>query len=237
MIKRFAFTLAEVLITLAIIGVVAALTIPTLINKYQEKATIVKLKKVYSIFSNAYMLTISENGTPDNWDDIDASLEGVEAFWNRLRPNLKLAKECSAATRFECWDVNDYYKYLNSNEDSYAHIHNGKQITAILPDGIMIAFNVTGTETKPNPGCLYNNNYFACATLTVKTENSKEQIYGKNIFTFRFEHNTFVPASRNADMARCHKYGQGCTAWAIYNNNMDYIRCDDLSWSGKKKCD
>ena len=42
--RKCAFTLAEVLITLGIIGVVAALTIPTLISKYQEKQTIVKLK-------------------------------------------------------------------------------------------------------------------------------------------------------------------------------------------------
>ena len=43
-----AFTLAEVLITLGIIGVVAAITIPGLITKYQKLATVVKLKKVYS---------------------------------------------------------------------------------------------------------------------------------------------------------------------------------------------
>ena len=28
----------------------------------------------------------------------------------------------------------------------------------------------------------------------------------------------------------------GCTAWVIYNNNMDYLRCDDLSWEGKHTC-
>ena len=38
--KRFAFTLAEVLITLAIIGVVAAMTMPVLIGKYQEHVTV-----------------------------------------------------------------------------------------------------------------------------------------------------------------------------------------------------
>ena len=41
------FTLAEVLITLGIIGVVAAMTIPNLIAKYQKEQTVVKLKKHY----------------------------------------------------------------------------------------------------------------------------------------------------------------------------------------------
>lgn len=30
--------------------------------------------------------------------------------------------------------------------------------------------------------------------------------------------------------------GYGCTAWVIYNENMDYLRCNDLSWNGKIKC-
>ena len=46
--KRFAFTLAEVLITLAIIGVVAALTIPSLISKHNEKVAIAELNKMYT---------------------------------------------------------------------------------------------------------------------------------------------------------------------------------------------
>jgi prepilin-type N-terminal cleavage/methylation domain-containing protein len=51
-----AFTLAEVLITLGIIGVVAAMTIPTLMAKINERQTVVKLKKAYSTLSNAYRL-------------------------------------------------------------------------------------------------------------------------------------------------------------------------------------
>lgn len=30
--------------------------------------------------------------------------------------------------------------------------------------------------------------------------------------------------------------GYGCTAWVIYNENMDYTRCNNLSWDGKLKC-
>ena len=40
--KFKAFTLAEILITLGIIGVVAAMTIPTLITNYQKKQTVTK---------------------------------------------------------------------------------------------------------------------------------------------------------------------------------------------------
>ena len=49
--KRVAFTLAEVLITLGIIGVLAAMTMPALIQNHREKVTVTKLKKFYSKFS------------------------------------------------------------------------------------------------------------------------------------------------------------------------------------------
>ena len=46
-----AFTLAEVLITLGIIGIVAAMTLPAIIQKQQDKITVTKLKKMYSVFN------------------------------------------------------------------------------------------------------------------------------------------------------------------------------------------
>ena len=60
-IKKLAFTLAEVLITLGIIGVVAAMTIPGLITKYRDAVTVTKVKKTYSEMSQAYKLWADEN--------------------------------------------------------------------------------------------------------------------------------------------------------------------------------
>ncbi len=67
MIKK-GFTLAEVLITLAIIGVVAALTIPTVVRNYQKQQTVVKLKKVYSVLNQAFNNSQAENGMYQTWD-------------------------------------------------------------------------------------------------------------------------------------------------------------------------
>lgn len=50
--KRKAFTLAEVLVTLGVIGVVSAITMPTLIQNQQEKVLINQLKVANSILSN-----------------------------------------------------------------------------------------------------------------------------------------------------------------------------------------
>ena len=54
-LRKVAFTLAEILITLAIIGVVAAITLPTLINKYQEHVLKQQFKRAYSNFSQVLL--------------------------------------------------------------------------------------------------------------------------------------------------------------------------------------
>src|SRR5574344_1167569 len=65
--KLIGFTLAEVLITLGIIGVVAALTIPTLINSYQEKANVSKFLKTYAVLNQAYLMATNEYGPIEDW--------------------------------------------------------------------------------------------------------------------------------------------------------------------------
>ena len=57
------FTISEVLITLGIIGVVAAMTLPTLIRRHQEKVIIAKLKKNYSTMQQAYLMAINDKGS------------------------------------------------------------------------------------------------------------------------------------------------------------------------------
>jgi prepilin-type N-terminal cleavage/methylation domain-containing protein len=62
LLKKRAFTLAEVLITLTIIGVVAALTIPQILNYTYEKEAVSKVKKTYATLAQAVLLWQTENG-------------------------------------------------------------------------------------------------------------------------------------------------------------------------------
>ncbi len=76
--KFIAFTLAEVLITIGIIGVVAALTTPVLVANYQKKAMSTKFKKVTNEFSSNVDMFITEEGA--------TSLKGTSIFTGTL-PN------------------------------------------------------------------------------------------------------------------------------------------------------
>ena len=87
------FTLAEVLIVLGIIGVVAALTIPALLNKYNKDQIAVKLQRATSELNQAYKLATSQNGelsTADmvNWEPVDI----YNTYW---KPYFKVSKFCN----------------------------------------------------------------------------------------------------------------------------------------------
>ena len=68
------FTLAEVLITLGIIGIVAAMTLPSVIGKYQKKVTVERLKKVYTSLSQAVLYSVKDNDEIEYWD-----FDGIDA--------------------------------------------------------------------------------------------------------------------------------------------------------------
>ena len=66
--KRFAFTLAEIIITLGIIGVIAAISIPHLIVSIQKHTIETKLKRFYAEMNQALKLSAEQNGVdPDGW--------------------------------------------------------------------------------------------------------------------------------------------------------------------------
>ncbi len=97
--KFKAFTLAEVLITLAIIGVVAALTIPTVVIKYQKQETVTKLKKFYNQMMQAINISQTENAYISTWDfgtgtDASATQDFLDQY---LYPHLKIAKNCGTS--------------------------------------------------------------------------------------------------------------------------------------------
>lgn len=56
-----AFTMAEILITLGVIGIVAALTIPGLIANHRKKVVTTRMQKFYSVMNQAIMFSVSEN--------------------------------------------------------------------------------------------------------------------------------------------------------------------------------
>ena len=93
---KSAFTLAEVLITLGIIGVVAAITLPTLIQNYKKKVYVDSLKSGYSILNNGFRLMMSEEGVDDIEDtELFAVMKAVGADTDTVASEQAAAKVLS----------------------------------------------------------------------------------------------------------------------------------------------
>jgi len=142
-----AFTLAEVLITLVIIGVIAALTIPNVINDYQKRETVSRLKKAYSALCNAVKL--AELNTGDSASNWDFDLDGKDFFDRYLRPYIATAQPNSLAEYQEKARV----KYLNGQDctaESWClqNPSTGSNYNAVLSDGTLMIIEAYHKDTS-----------------------------------------------------------------------------------------
>ena len=252
--RKIAFTLAEVLITLGIIGVVAAMTMPSLITNYRVKETVSKLKKVNTTFNNAFLQAKEENGEISDWglsnstldtDTDDGSIAnsnyGRDKFLEILSKHLKTISMCKYSDN-SC----EVYRPTNlqgdiDNSDSYSN-------RLVLADGTIIGhlyLNNTACNTNWGSGALSQS----CGSFKVDLNGSKKpNMYGKDIFQFDITANGIVPSGIATDISgnnfeeSCIKSdsrmnGVGCTGWVIYNENMDYLKCPEkLGWNKAKSC-
>ena len=103
------FTLAEVLITLAIIGIVAALTIPTLIQNYQERA--------WNTASQVFQRKLEESLKVMNTQGTLAGYSSTEAFVNELSKHIKITKVCKNDDITSCFADKVYWGAENEEID------------------------------------------------------------------------------------------------------------------------
>lgn len=98
------FTMAEVLITLGILGVVIAMTLPALINKYQEVQFKSAYKKAYADLSNAFASGfINQEFTRTAKYEIAATTEE----FNFMKNKFKILIDCENKDIYRCWKKGD----------------------------------------------------------------------------------------------------------------------------------
>jgi prepilin-type N-terminal cleavage/methylation domain-containing protein len=151
--KKAGFTLAEVLISLAIIGVVAALTIPSVIRNYRAMQYETSLKKAYSDLSKAINLMRYDTGIEITKDNI-----GNQQFRTLFKKYFHVIKDCGVRA---CYDEAKppYRNYSNTASAHYPYFDDGNFITK---DGMtifvenpgsldtMISVDINGYLKAPN---------------------------------------------------------------------------------------
>ena len=216
--KRVAFTLAEVLITLGIIGVVAALTIPTLIKNYERKETTAKLKKFNSMLCQAVKMAEYEtDSSARSWNEFPFIYQvgnlqqgNVDAisYWNKY-----LAKQ------FKVIKVEEG----NYDEDYEEH---GKDFYSNLPKIYLADGSIIMPSTNGRAYTIYYD----------VNGDKKPNVGGKDIFTFLVANHRTVDGhefasnqvcgvgwlpylnTREKALNRCKQRKMYCTTLLYYDN-------------------
>ena len=166
--KRLAF-----LITLGIIGVVAAMTMPSIIADYQKKQTAVKLKQTYSILQQGAKLSEIDNGPVSDWD---TSLSNELYYQRYIKPYYKIIKEYDKGSF-----PSDYHALCKSVKyecDYYAHVSASDTIRFIIENGTLL---------------FLNDNDVTRLIVTDINGLKGPNIWGKDIFIFSYQNNQVIP--------------------------------------------
>lgn len=227
--RRYAFTLAEVLITLGIVGVVASLTIPTVVKHYKAKVLETAFKKSVSNLYQAYDLTRQQLGV-DNinqtyvvFDPINQEFDKIiKDFQDTFDKNLKVTKVYEKP----------FYALYNYNGTKLVTGNKGAdypQATRILADGssygmwtnggeIHLFIDTNGPYKKPNK---YGHDIFK---FDIGKDNKISPVAMTKLYTeeelesVKYPELAGFPCSIKSKQA---SNGAGCSYYAINNINPD----------------
>ena len=210
---KTAFTLAEVLISLAIIGIVAAITIPSVINKYKTHVASVRLKKFYSMMSQAIQMSEIDNGEVKNWNKPAGDITGDDEEYDY------------SANSDACYDF--FIKYLapyikyNNIEKTPEKENPLSEMTIKLSDGSTIEthngdcfdmiYDING-DKLPNKDAYDKYTFIICPDKQSAVNNLGDKHFGA------MYHNSHAAVDRNMALNLCKQYPHYCAALLQFDN-------------------
>lgn len=223
--KYTAFSLAEVLITLSIIGIIAAMTLPAIVGKYKKVENETRLKKAYTVLSQALLMSVAKDCylSTDNFKD--GNQDSINSWYKYyLKPYIKVMKECY--NEAGCWHGGSTHA-LNGSVVTYDRgaIGIGYGIVNFLTiDGA--AVNLDGyepTDAYNRFGVKSNANSVLVFYVDINAKKNPNVI-GKDIFIYVFTEKGLIPAGNDMTTdeinANCslNSTGNFCSAKIMQNN-------------------
>ena len=222
---QIAFTLAETLIVIGILGVVAALTLPNLNHATGDKEIVTRVKKINSSLTEALDRAEVTYGSMDEWFRNDTTnAQRTERLAKRVVEFMKVSKDCGLAKGETCFK--NTYKYLNPSKDSdYSTVGNSEDIyKVLLSDGTSLGFNFIGVAT--GYWCIY-------FYVDIDGPNKGASTKGKDLFQFQIMnygaqpfiltplHGYFTPDGLSSFLFN---QGVDSAAWILQFDNADYLK-------------
>ena len=237
--KFCAFTLAETLIVMGIIGVVAALTIPNLNSSTADKEKVAKLNKIYSNLEDAVGRAQAVYGPVEEWLSGKTAAQKNLIFYERMSEFMKVQKTCAPNTA-GCFTKSQG----NALKSGFAVLDTPQAFyQVILADGTSVSFFPYGSDNN----CQEDGCYNFYVDIDGPTKGSFT--YGKDLFTIvggsKGGLNKSWAQNSTANKANCFKFGSACSSWVLEFGNMDYVKADSsgkcpngkvLDWATNTSC-
>lgn len=214
--KKFlkAFTVAELLLVMSIIGVIAAFAIPMLRTNLSDEEAVARVRKINTGLQNAYLGMTELYGEPAGWYTDETSAD-------------------DAGTKF----INNILQFLNysSYSGSTIYLKDGAELKFSIYSGSTIRANARNYTSTYYPQSI--------GYVTVDVDGSKKgyNLGGRDIFNFMICKNGIVPSGYDdyGNLSSVSANGNS-TAWVVRIGNLDYLQCNDLyanSTGSKLTCD
>ncbi len=235
--KAVAFTLAETLVVMGIIGVVAALTIPNLNQSTGDREKVAKVKKIYANLEDAFGRATAVYGPYEEWFNGISGSDAEKRIPERILEFMKVSKNCGLDEK-GCFS-SSVPTDLNGEELDDSYDNWGYRV--ILADGaslqllgawdkeLRIRVDIDGPNKGKNQ---YGIDIFDFTATSMELSDSYCEIPGD----FQLSPSS-CPNRWTGNYNSMDGWGSYATAWIIQNGNLDYLKCaKELDWDTKTSC-
>lgn len=231
----------------------AAITIPTLVSKYQEKVIVTEVVQSYSLLSEAFKRMITEEGTIDKYSNDE--VERINKVAEYLPRYMKVERVCEKG--YDCFKTPiialDGASYNRFSTRKGLKLSNGINLVFMYNTGICTQNVQMSNSIQTGEGFFvnYGTYYMFCGSLFVDVNgDSPPNTFDKDIFQFQIVRDGILPAGSSKETVWTEKFENQClqkrlssvleakcTGWVIENRNLDYLHCpDELGWDKKRSC-
>ena len=199
--KYFGFTMAEVLITLGILGVVVAMTMPGMIRHFHNVERSTALKKAYNILSQALLISQEEHGDPRGWERAPYHKDGMKEWSNEyIFKYIKQIASCEDSYEKKCPTTGS--KICQSEDPSSCNSYGLRMNIYVLADGMNVYIYGGGNPVDGKTDFLH--------VMVDVNGISKPNQYGKDVFVFTI--------SLNSDYAKISPWAEATNREKARNN-------------------
>lgn len=230
--KLRAFTLAEVLLVVAIIGITAALALPNLSQSVDEDKYVMLAKTTYNELDSGFARMLANKSLEEIYTDADATTDSQKskAIVDELSKYVKMGTNCGNSVS-QCYNSSKKYTDTDgSGVDNKTWQTSRSGMSAFtLPSGavvivymdasiVRVDFDVDGIKGP----CKCNVDIFRAVIGVNDNYDTLSAMVWKG--TARGGNSSFDENYDGLD-------------WVLSIGNMDYLHCNNLNWSTKHQCD